>query len=178
MSSARGTLAWSSPASHPDLLAVPVAAAVAAVPGALVAQIDPTHADTAAFCAAYDVALEASANCVVVVGRRGDLTTYAAVMVLATHRADVNGVVRRHLGARKISFAPMDDAVGLTGMEFGGITPVGLPPGWPVLVDEAVVAAGEVVVGSGLRRSKLLIDGADLLTLPGAERLTLAQPVG
>jgi prolyl-tRNA editing enzyme YbaK/EbsC (Cys-tRNA(Pro) deacylase) len=71
----------------------------------------------------------------------------------------------------------MDDAVSLTGMEFGGITPVGLPAGWPVLVDDAVVAAGEVVVGSGLRRSKLLLTGDDLLTLPGAEQLALAQPV-
>ena len=178
MPSARGTLDWSPPASHPELLAAPVAAAVGSVPGALVAPIDPTHADTAAFCTAYDVALEASANCVVVAGRRGDVTTYAAVMVLATHRADVNGVVRRHLGSRKISFAPHDDAVRLTGMEFGGITPVGLPDGWPVLVDDAVVEAGEVVVGSGLRRSKLLLTGEQLLTLPGAERLTLAQPAG
>ena len=92
--------------------------------------------------------------------------TYAAVMVLATHRADVNGVVRRHLGARKISFAARDDAVGRTGMEFGGITPVGLPEGWPVLVDEAVAVAGEVVIGSGLRRSKLLLTGEDLLACP------------
>jgi prolyl-tRNA editing enzyme YbaK/EbsC (Cys-tRNA(Pro) deacylase) len=176
MPSARGTLDWSPAAAHPELLAAPVAATVGSVPGARVAPIDPTHADTAAFCTASDVALGASANCVVVAGRRGEVTTYAAVMVLATHRADVNGVVRRHLGSRKISFAPMDDAVSLTGMEFGGITPVGLPPGWPVLVDEAVVAAGEVVVGSGLRRSKLLLTGADLLGLPGAERLALASP--
>ena len=178
MPSARGTLDWSPAAAHPELLADPVAAAVGSAPGALVAPIDPTHADTAAFCTAYDVALGASANCVVVAGRRGEATTYAAVMVLATHRADVNGVVRRHLGARKISFAPMDDAVGLTGMEFGGITPVGLPDGWPVLVDDAVVAAGEVVIGSGLRRSKLLLTGADLIALPGAEQLALAQPTG
>jgi prolyl-tRNA editing enzyme YbaK/EbsC (Cys-tRNA(Pro) deacylase) len=177
MPTARGSLDWSPTASHPDLLAAPVAAAVDAVPSALVAPIDPTHADTAAFCAAYDVALGASANCVVVAGRRGDVTTYAAVIVLATHRADVNGIVRRHLGARKISFAPMADAVGLTGMEFGGITPVGLPEGWPVLVDDAVVDAGEVVIGSGLRRSKLLLTGRDLLTLPGAQRLALAAPV-
>ncbi len=177
MPSARGTLDWSPAAAHPELLAAPVAATVGSVPGARVAPIDPTHADTAAFCTAYDVALGASANCVVVAGRRGEVTTYAAVMVLATHRADVNGVVRRHLGSRKISFAPMDDAVSLTGMEFGGITPVGLPAGWPVLVDDAVVAAGEVVVGSGLRRSKLLLTGDDLLTLPGAEQLALAQPV-
>ncbi len=178
MPSARGTLDWSPAAAHPELLADPVVAAVGSAPGALVAPIDPTHADTAAFCTAYDVALGASANCVVVAGRRGEATTYAAVMVLATHRADVNGVVRRHLGARKISFAPMDDAVGLTGMEFGGITPVGLPDGWPVLVDDAVVAAGEVVIGSGLRRSKLLLTGADLIALPGAEQLALAQPTG
>ena len=177
MPSARGTLDWSPAAAHQELLAAPVAAAVGSVPGALVAPIDPTHADTAAFCAAYDVALGASANCVVVAGRRGEVTTYAAVMVLATHRADVNGIVRRHLGARKISFAPMDDAVGLTGMEFGGITPVGLPAGWPVLVDDAVVDAGEVVIGSGLRRSKLLLTGRDLLTLPGAQQLALAAPV-
>ncbi len=177
MPSARGTLDWSPATTHPELLAAPVAAAVETAAGALVAPIDPTHADTAAFCAAYDVAMGASANCVVVAGRRGEVTTYAAVMVLATHRADVNGVVRRHLGVRKISFAPMADAVGLTGMEFGGITPVGLPDGWPVLVDDAVVDAGEVVIGSGLRRSKLLLTGADLLTLPGAQQLTLAQPV-
>lgn len=177
MPSARGTLDWSPAPAHPELLAAPVAAVVEATPGALVAPIDPSHADTAAFCAAYDVALGASANCVVVAGRRGEVTTYAAVMVLATHRADVNGVVRRHLGVRKISFAPMADAVGLTGMEFGGITPVGLPDGWPVLVDDAVVDAGEVVIGSGLRRSKLLLTGEDLLALPGAQQLALAQPV-
>ncbi len=175
MPSARGTLPWSPAADRPDLLAGAVAAALPSVPGALVAPIDPGLADTAAFCTAYDVSLAASANCVVVAGRRGEVTTYAAVMVLATDRADVNGVVRKHLGARKISFAPMADAVGLTGMEFGGITPIGLPAGWPVLVDPAVVAAGEVVIGSGLRRSKVLLDGAALLGLPGAVEVALAQ---
>ncbi|HMM95750.1 YbaK/EbsC family protein [Phycicoccus sp.] len=176
MPTSRGTLDWMPAADHPELLAPPVAAALTAVPGALVAAIDPGLADTAALCEAYDVSLGASANCVVVAGRRGGETRYAAVMVLATHRADVNGVVRRRLDARKISFAPHDDAVTLTGMEFGGITPVGLPEGWPVLVDDAVVEAGEVVVGSGTRGGKLLLTGADLLALPGAERLALALP--
>jgi prolyl-tRNA editing enzyme YbaK/EbsC (Cys-tRNA(Pro) deacylase) len=82
--------------------------------------------------------------------------------------------VRRHLGVRKISFAPHDDAVTLTGMEFGGITPIGLPAGWPVLVDAAVAAAGPVVIGSGVRRSKVLVDGAALAALPTAELLELA----
>lgn len=147
-----------------------------AIAAAEVAPIDATLADTEAFCAAYDVALEASANCVIVAGKRAGETTHAAVMVLATDRADINGVVRKHLGVRKISFAPHDDAVTLTGMEFGGITPIGLPPEWPVLVDAAVVAAGAVVIGSGLRRSKILVDGTALAHLPTAEVIDLRQP--
>lgn len=175
MPSARGTLDWSPATAHHELLADVVVESLSAVTDTLVAPIDPELADTAAFCTAYDVSPGASANCVVVVGRRGELTMYAAVMVLATARADVNGVVRRHLGARRISFAPVEDAVRLSGMEFGGITPIGLPAGWPVLVDPAVADAGEVVIGSGLRRSKLLIDGAALLGLPGAVPIRLAQ---
>ncbi len=175
MPSARGTLSWSPAAERPDLLARSVAAALASVEGALVARIDPDLADTAAFCAAYDVAPEASANCVVVAGRRGESETYAAVLVLATDRADVNGVVRKHLGVRKISFAAHDEAVGRTGMAFGGISPVGLPGGWPVLIDRAVVQAGEVVVGSGVRISKLLVPGAALAALPGAAVLDLGR---
>ncbi|KGN32364.1 prolyl-tRNA synthetase [Knoellia sinensis KCTC 19936] len=181
MPSARGSLSWSPAADHPELVAPPVAAALAAsevagIAAAEVAPIDATLADTAAFCAAYDVALEASANCVVVAGKRAGETTYAAVMVLATDRADINGVVRKHLGVRKISFAPHDDAVSLTGMEFGGITPIGLPADWRVLVDARVVAAGPVVIGGGVRGSKLLVDGAALAVLPTAEILELAQP--
>ena len=155
-----------------DLVAPPVAAALRSWPRAsevLVAPIDPELADTAAFCAAYDVALDASANCVVVAAKRGGDVRYAACMVLATTRADVNGVVRRHLEARKASFAAMDDAVRLTGMEYGGITPVGLPAGWRLLVDPRVLAIEVAVIGSGVRRSKLLIPGALAAELPGAE---------
>ncbi len=135
----------------------------------LVAQIDPAVADTAAFCERYAVPLEQSANCVVVAGRRGDRTTLAACVVLATTRADVNGMVRRRLDARKASFAPMELAVAETGMEYGGITPIGLPSGWPIYVDARVVDAGLVVVGSGVRRSKLVLPGSSLARLPGAE---------
>lgn len=177
---AAGTLTWTPATERTDLLAAPVAAAIAALPSARVAEIDPDLADTAAFCEAYGSPPELSANCVVVAGRRGGETRRAAVVVLATDRADVNGVVRRHLDARKISFAPMDEAVELSGMEYGGITPVGLPDDWPVLVDEAVVAAGEVVIGSGVRGSKLLVDAAELAALQGAEvlQLTLRRPRG
>jgi prolyl-tRNA editing enzyme YbaK/EbsC (Cys-tRNA(Pro) deacylase) len=158
-------------ATRPDLLAVPVRAAVRALPddAVSVAEIDPALADTAEFCARYGVPLDASANCVVVLGRRGGDQRWAACVVLATTRADVNGAVRRRLDARKASFAPIGAAVRETGMEYGGITPLGLPPGWPVYVDATVAAAPEVVVGSGLRRSKLWLAGRVLAGLPGAE---------
>ncbi len=161
------------PAStRPDLLARPVVVALGTMSLAdqvLVAEIDPGLADTAEFCAAYEVGLDASANCVVIAGRRGGDTRYAACLVLATTRADVNGVVRRRLDARKASFAAMDDAVAQTGMEYGGITPIGLPAGWPILVDSRVLDVPQAVIGSGVRRSKLVVPGGLLAGLPGAE---------
>lgn len=172
MTRSLGRLALVPALERPGLLAAPVRDALRAWDGAaetFVAEIDPSLADTEAFCAAYDVTLDASANCVVVAGRRGDEVRYAACLVLATTRVDVNGVVRKRLDARKASFAPMDEAVALTGMEYGGITPVGLPASWPVLVDPAVAAAADVVVGSGVRASKLVLPGAALGALPGAE---------
>lgn len=159
-------------ADRADLLAPPVTAALLHVNGAEVAEIDPDLADTAALVAAYDdVTLAESANCVVVLGRRGGVERLAACLVLATSRVDVNGIVRRHLDVRKISFAPMDRAVAETGMEYGGITPVGLPGGWPLLVDPAVVAAPRIIIGSGLRRSKLVLPGAAVADLPGVQVL-------
>jgi prolyl-tRNA editing enzyme YbaK/EbsC (Cys-tRNA(Pro) deacylase) len=155
---------------RPDLLADPVAAALRSWDVAVeVAEIDPDLADTAAFCDTYNVGLEESANCVVIAGKREGEVRYAAALVLATTRADVNGVIRRYLDVRKASFAPMDAAVSETGMEYGGITPIGLPKSWPVLIDSRVVAVPHVIIGSGVRRSKLVLPGAALATLPGAE---------
>jgi prolyl-tRNA editing enzyme YbaK/EbsC (Cys-tRNA(Pro) deacylase) len=175
-----GTLTWRPAHQHLDLLGEPVAAAVPALAGAAwVAEIDADAADTAAFTDVYGVPPTASANCVVVAARRSGETTLAACLVLATTRADVNGLVRRHLGARKASFAPQDVAVAESGMAYGGITPVGLPASWPVLVDAAVAATELLVIGSGTRGSKLAVPGAVLAALPGAVVLEgLGQPIG
>jgi prolyl-tRNA editing enzyme YbaK/EbsC (Cys-tRNA(Pro) deacylase) len=171
-----GSLAWN--AVQSDLVAPPVASALAGWPAAaatvLAAPIDPELADTATFCAHYGVELAQSANCVIVAGRRAQATSYAACLALASTRIDVNGVVRRLLGARRASFAPMDDAVRLTGMEYGGITPIGVPADWPLLIDEAVATSPLVVIGSGLRASKLALPGAALAALPNAQVLSLA----
>jgi prolyl-tRNA editing enzyme YbaK/EbsC (Cys-tRNA(Pro) deacylase) len=143
--------------------------------GVWVSTIDATLADTANFCAHYEIDVQVSANCVVVEAKRADRVWYAACLVLATTRADVNGVVRKRLDARRISFAPMATAVSLTGMEYGGITPIGLPAGWPILVDEQVLTQDRVVIGSGVRTSKLLADTTVLAALPNAEVLAIGQ---
>ncbi|MFF7985672.1 YbaK/EbsC family protein [Streptomyces sp. NPDC007901] len=158
-----------------DELTAPVADAVRHWSGAVPAdqivyvETDPQWADTAVFVEHYGrELLEQSANCVVVAGKRGGESTLAACLVLSTTKVDVNGVVRRQLGARKASFAPMDLATGETGMEYGGITPIGLPRDWPLLVDSAVVDLPWALVGSGRRRGKLLVPGKAFAQLPGA----------
>ncbi|MEU9183678.1 YbaK/EbsC family protein [Streptomyces sp. NPDC048484] len=158
-----------------DALPGPVADAVrdwrGSVPAEQIVYVDtePEWADTATFLEHYGPELlDRSANCVVVAGRRGGETTLAACVVLSATRVDVNGVVRRQLGARKASFASMDTATGETGMEYGGITPLGLPTHWPLLVDSAVVDLPYVLVGSGRRRGKLLVPGKAFAELPNA----------
>jgi prolyl-tRNA editing enzyme YbaK/EbsC (Cys-tRNA(Pro) deacylase) len=171
-----GSLSWLPARDHPELLAEPVRAAIADQRSTCyVAAIEPTLADTAAFCEAYQVPLAVSANCVVVAGRRAEISTMAACLVLATDRADINKTVRRHLDLRKISFASMADAVAQTGMDYGGITPIGLPPDWPILVDDHVAESDWVVIGSGIRGSKIAIQGTDVAALPGADVMSITQ---
>lgn len=171
MTSMFGRLETMPAREHPELLAAPVIAALEAgvTPGAEVARIDPDFADTARLAEEYDVPMEVSANCVIVTGRRAGVERHAACVVLAHTRADVNNVVRRRLDARKASFASQDFAVEATGMEYGGITPVGLPGDWAVYVDARVAETPHVVIGSGVRGSKLVVPGTSLADMPGAE---------
>jgi prolyl-tRNA editing enzyme YbaK/EbsC (Cys-tRNA(Pro) deacylase) len=115
--------------------------------------------------------MDTGVNCVVVGGRRDGQERVAACLVRADTRADVNNVVKRTLDVRKCSFLSMDRAVEESGMEYGGITPVGLPDRWRILVDEACLAIETAVIGSGVRRSKLLVPGHLLGRLPRAEVL-------
>ena len=137
-----------------------------------VCEIDPELADTAALTAAFDLPLSSSGNCVLVAGTRAGGERIAACVVAANTRADVNTLVRRELDVRKASFLPMDRAVAESGMEYGGITPVGLPASWRLLIDANLAGEDVVCVGSGIRRSKLLIPGSVLAHLPGAEVVT------
>jgi prolyl-tRNA editing enzyme YbaK/EbsC (Cys-tRNA(Pro) deacylase) len=159
---------------HLDLLAdatreALLSAGLAEIVG--VVEIDPAISDTVATQAAFGLSPDSLANCVVVSGKREGEERFAACVVLATTRADVNGVVRRLLDVRKASFLTIERVVSLTAMEYGGITPIGLPEGWPVLIDPSVLERELVVIGSGVRRSKILLPGALLTRLPTAKQV-------
>ena len=177
-----GTLTWTRALDHPDLLAPSTLAMIAAwaeqdasvADAVLVTEIDPDLADTAALTASFDLPPAASANCVLVAGRREGEERVAACVVRATTRADINNAVKRLLDVRKASFLPMDRAVEESGMEYGGITPLGLPARYRVLVDGRVAAddpdsGPTVIIGSGMRRSKIALPGALLARAPGVE---------
>ena len=167
-----GTLTLHPALERPELLGEPVREALASWEHGdrvAVVEIDPELADTATLNTTYDLPPEASANCVVVMGRRGGEERIAACVVRADTRADVNTSVRRLLDVRKASFHAHERAVEETGMEYGGITPIGLPEGWRLLVDARCVDIDVALIGSGVRRSKLLLPGTDLGRIPGAE---------
>lgn len=156
-------------AAHLDRLAVPYE----------LVPCDPDLADTAAFCEAYGVAPEDSANTIVVVGKRGgEPEAHVACVVLATTRLDVNHAVRRRLGVRKASFAGPEATVALTGMRIGGVTAFALPPGMPLWVDALVLTRPSVILGGGSRRVKVRTPPSSLLAVEGAEVVEgLAVPV-
>ncbi len=120
-------------------------------------ECDPDLADTAAFCAHYDIPLDRSANAIMLASKR-PIGVYAVFLVLATTRLDVNGTARRLMDVRKVSFAPPDVTARETGMVMGGVTPFGLPRDLHVYVDKAIVERPWVIVGGGTRDLKLKID--------------------
>ena len=129
---------------------------------------DPALADTANFSAAYGFKPEDSANTILVIGK-SDPPVYAACVVLATSRLDVNKTVRQRLGTRKASFAPADDTRAITGMEIGGVTVFGLPPDLPIWIDSRVVSRESIVLGGGSRSFKVIAPPGILLKLPNAQ---------
>ncbi len=174
-------IGWQPALERTDLLADPVAAALRAletssdgahlVRQAQVVPIDPQYSDTDALNAHYALDPEATGNCVLVAGKRTGEERIAACVVRAPDFADVNHVVKKRIDVRKASFLPVERAVEMSGMEYGGITPVGLPEDWRLFIDGAVADRATVLIGSGVRHSKILVPGALLVALPGAERV-------
>jgi prolyl-tRNA editing enzyme YbaK/EbsC (Cys-tRNA(Pro) deacylase) len=129
---------------------------------------DPALADTAQFCEAYGIALEESANAILVASKKPE-GHHAVCVALAHTRLDVNGTVRRKLGVRKLSFAPADLTRELTGQEIGGVTIFGLPVGLPVWLDARILGCARIIVGAGSRSAKISLDPSQLVGLDGYE---------
>lgn len=127
-------------------------------------ECDPELADTAAFCDAYGIPVDQSANAILVASRKPEGHN-AVCVVLANTRLDVNGVVRRRLGVRKVSFASAELTKDLTGQEIGGVTIFGIPDTIPIWVDRRVFDHPWVVVGAGSRSAKIRFDPAQLRNL-------------
>ena len=132
-----------------------------------VAEIDPAFADGESLHQVYGVPYEKELNCLVVAGSRGEETTYAALLVPYGKRASMNSVVRAPLNAKKVVFADLDYVIRKTGMEYGSITPVGLPEGWKILAEETILEQETVIIGGGKVCSKIEIPVALLKKLPG-----------
>ena len=171
-----GSLATLPALENLELLASPTAAALQSIARThselaamvRVAEIDPELADTETLTEAFGMDLALSSNCILVAGKRAGEERIAACVVRATTNADVNHTVKRTLDVRKASFWPQERAVEASGMEYGGITPVGLPTSWRLLIDSRC-AEGWSVHRLGLRRSKLFVPEGFLAALPGAE---------
>jgi prolyl-tRNA editing enzyme YbaK/EbsC (Cys-tRNA(Pro) deacylase) len=134
----------------------------------LITEIDPDFADSAKFCEHYGVDPAAGANCVIIEAVRGGNRTFAACLVPVSCRADLNNVARKTLEARKVSFAPLEKVLAETGMEYGGITPLGLPASYPILIDSRIAELERLIIGGGYRKSKLSVPGKALAELSNA----------
>lgn len=173
-----GKLTFDPLITHPELVAQPVQASIKRgdfSDGVFVAAIDPDLADTASFCEKYGIQPEMGANCIIVEAKRADKIWHAACLILASDMIDVNGKVRRELGARKISFAPKDTALKLTSMEYGGVTPLGLPADMPILIDNRVLGQEYMVIGGGIRGSKILVQTGVLESLEQAKVMDITK---
>jgi prolyl-tRNA editing enzyme YbaK/EbsC (Cys-tRNA(Pro) deacylase) len=133
-----------------------------------VIRIDPAYADTAAFCEKYDMPLDRAGNTIIVASKK-EPKQYAACVVLATTRLDVNHALRRLMGVSRLSFASAEETKALTGMMIGGVTVLALPPDLPIYVDDRLMALDWLILGSGSRSSKIRTSPEVFRRLPGAQ---------
>ena len=133
-----------------------------------VIEIDPAYADTAQFCQRYGYPPGNSGNTIIVASKR-EPKQYAACVVRADQRLDVNHRVRQLMGVRRLSFASAEETVELTGQMIGGVTALALPEGLPLYVDDGLMGLEYVILGGGSRSRKVSVSPEVFRQLPGAE---------
>lgn len=164
-----GTLHFKSIQEHPELVSETVREVASRYPEILVAEIDPQYMNGLSLSEHYGVLPEDGANCIVVRGKRGEERVTAAVLAPVGFRADLNGIVCEKLNAKKVSMAPLDEVLLQTGMEYGSITPIGLPTDWKILIDSRLMQKEKIIVGGGKQISKILVPTAIFKELQNVE---------
>ncbi len=144
----------------------------------LVAEIDPQYMNGKALGEHYGINIDDGANCVIIEAKNNESSEFVAVVIPVGNRADLNGFVKKHLGARRVSLAPLDKVIEATGMEYGSITPFGLPSSWKILIDEVLMNKEKIIIGGGKQISKLLVPTAVFKILPNVEIIKgLSSPI-
>lgn len=136
---------------------------------------DPSLADTEAFCANYGIPRDNAANAIVVAAKT-EPRQYAACVVLATTKIDVNHKLSKIIGIKRLSFAGAEETAALTGQLIGGVTLFALPQSLPIYVDSRVMEREYVIVGGGNRSTKVKLAPAELRKVPRVEVVDIAVP--
>jgi prolyl-tRNA editing enzyme YbaK/EbsC (Cys-tRNA(Pro) deacylase) len=140
--------------------------------------IDSEHADTAVFCERHGYPLSHSGNTLIVASKK-EPKRYAACVVRADQRLDVNHAVRQLMGASRLSFATAEETRELTRMAIGGVTVLALPPELPIYVDEGLMSLDYVILGSGDRLAKIKVSPEVFRRLPNVQIVAaLSRPTG
>ncbi len=169
MSLMKETLEFKTIQDHPELVSGSVHAATSGRSDVLVGEIDPQYMNGFDLSNHYDIDQYPGANCIIVRGKREGTYVLAAVLVPVGSRADLNGVVCEKLNTKKVSMAPLEEVLEETGMEYGSITPVGLPDSYKILIDSRLMQHKTVIVGGGKQVSKILVPTDFFTTLQNVE---------
>ncbi len=135
----------------------------------LVAEINPLFADGNKLCAQYEIDKKCGYNCLIVECKRNDIVKYCALVVPIGYKYNMGSVVRKYTNSRVVSVAPLEYVLDKTGMEYGSITPIGLPKEWKILVDPMIKEQTKIIIGGGLVKSKISLPVDLFLKLPNVE---------
>lgn len=88
---------------------------------------------------------------------------YFMVLLNGTRRISWK-TLRQHFHQSRLTLADGQEVLSVTGYPTGAVTPLGIPPDIPILIDRAVLIQSEISIGSGERHAALILHSLDLLT--------------
>ena len=119
-----------------------------------IANIDNKDMGGFDLCNKYNIEYSIGVNCLIVKGKNNGVYFYVALLVPVGYKYNINGILKEKLKCR-CSVAPLDEVLNLTNMEYGSITPVGLPEEWLIFADPKIFKEERIICGGGKQISKL-----------------------